>query len=48
MVMRQEENSLKELEAFQKRVPFAPRATSYRMGWKGLRDRVNQKKCETI
>jgi AraC family transcriptional regulator len=36
MVMRQEENSLKELEAFQKRVQFAPRATSYRMGWKGL------------
>ena len=31
-----EENSLKELEALQKIVPFAPLATSYGMGWKGL------------
>ena len=34
--MRREENSLKELEALHKIVPFAPSATSYRMGWKGL------------
>jgi hypothetical protein len=32
----QEENSLKELEALQKIFPFAPFATSYGMGWKGL------------
>jgi AraC family transcriptional regulator len=31
-----EGNSLKELEALQKIVPFAPLATSYGMGWKGL------------
>jgi AraC family transcriptional regulator len=31
-----EENSLKELEALQKIVPFAPSATSYGMEWKGL------------
>jgi hypothetical protein len=35
-MMRQKENSLKELEALQKSVPFAPLATSYGMGWKGL------------
>jgi AraC family transcriptional regulator len=34
--MQQEENSLKELEALQKIVPFARLATSYGMGWKGL------------
>ncbi|HZC35133.1 MAG TPA: AraC family transcriptional regulator [Chthoniobacterales bacterium] len=33
-VMRQEENSLKELEVLQKIAPNAP--ASYRMGWKGL------------
>jgi AraC family transcriptional regulator len=31
-----EGNSFKELEALQKTVPFAPLATSYGMGWKGL------------
>ena len=36
MVMRKEENSLKGLETLQKVVPFAPFATSFRMGWKGL------------
>ena len=36
MVIPQEGNSLKELEALQKIVPFAPLATSYGMGWKGL------------
>jgi AraC family transcriptional regulator len=36
MMMRQEQNSLKDLEARQKMVPFAPVATSYGMGWKGL------------
>jgi AraC family transcriptional regulator len=36
MVMRQEENSLKELEALQQTAPFALCATSYGMGWKGL------------
>jgi AraC family transcriptional regulator len=36
MVMRKEENSLKELETLQKTVPFALCATSYGMGWKGL------------
>src|SRR6266481_571011 len=35
-VVRQMENSPKELEALQKFVPFAPCTTSYRMGWKGL------------
>jgi AraC family transcriptional regulator len=35
-VIRNTENSLQELEARQKLVPFAPSATSYRMGWKGL------------
>ena len=30
------ENSLKELEARQKLIPFVPSATSYRMGWKAL------------
>jgi hypothetical protein len=35
-VIRQMENSPKELEALQKFVPFAPCTTSYRMGWKGL------------
>ena len=34
--MQQEENSLKELEALQKFIPFAPSETSYRMGWKGM------------
>jgi len=36
MVIRQEGNSLKELEAIQKVFPFAPSATSYGMGWKEL------------
>ena len=36
MVIRQEENSLKDLDARQKIVPFAPVSTSYGMGWKGL------------
>jgi AraC family transcriptional regulator len=36
MEMQQEQNSLKELEALQKDVPFSPVATSYGMGWKGL------------
>jgi hypothetical protein len=36
MVISQEGNSLKELEALQKNVPFAPFATSYGMGWKGV------------
>jgi AraC family transcriptional regulator len=34
--MRQEENSLKELEERQKLIPIAPCAASYRMGWKGM------------
>jgi AraC family transcriptional regulator len=36
MVMRQEENGLKELEALQQTVQFTLCATSYGMGWKGL------------
>ena len=36
MEMQQEENSLKDLEARQKIVPFDPVSTSYGMGWKGL------------
>jgi AraC family transcriptional regulator len=36
MVNRQEENSLKELEALQKVFPIPPSATSYGMAWKGL------------
>jgi AraC family transcriptional regulator len=36
MVTQIEENSLKELEARQKLIPFDPSATSYRMGWKAL------------
>ena len=36
MMMREEENGLKELEALQKMAPFAQCATSYGMGWKGL------------
>jgi AraC family transcriptional regulator len=36
MVIRQEGNSLKELEAIQKVFPFAPSATSYGKGWKEL------------
>jgi hypothetical protein len=36
MVIRQGENILKQLEAWQKNDPFAPVATSYGMGWKGL------------
>jgi hypothetical protein len=36
MMIRQEENSLKDLDARQKIVPFAPVSTSYGMGWKGL------------
>ena len=35
-VMQQEDNSLKELEALQKFLPFTPSETSYRMGWKGM------------
>ena len=35
-VMQQEDNGLKELEALQKFIPFAPSETSYRMGWKGM------------
>jgi AraC family transcriptional regulator len=34
--MRQEENSLKELEALQKFIPFTPSETSKGMGWKGM------------
>jgi AraC-like DNA-binding protein len=34
--MQQEENNLKELEALQKFIPFAPSETSYRRGWKGM------------
>jgi AraC family transcriptional regulator len=34
--MEQEENSLKELQALQKSIPFAPFATSDRRAWKGL------------
>ena len=33
---QKEENSLQELEARQKLIPFVPSATSYRMGWKTL------------
>ena len=36
MATQQEENSLKELEERQKFIPFAPCATSYGMGWKGI------------
>jgi AraC family transcriptional regulator len=35
-VIQQMENGLKELEKMQNLVPFAPSATSYGMGWKGL------------
>jgi AraC family transcriptional regulator len=34
--MQQEDNGLKELEALQKFIPFAPSEASYRMGWKGM------------
>jgi AraC family transcriptional regulator len=34
--MQGEENSLKELEALQKFIPFSPSETSYRMGWNGM------------
>jgi AraC family transcriptional regulator len=34
--MQQEENSLKELEALQKFIPFTPSETSKGMGWKGM------------
>jgi AraC family transcriptional regulator len=44
--MRQEENSLKQLEALQNFVPLVPCATSYRMGWKGLQA-VRYLKCPT-
>ncbi|HEX3444352.1 MAG TPA: AraC family transcriptional regulator [Chthoniobacterales bacterium] len=33
---QKEENSLQELEARQKLIPWVPSATSYRMGWKAL------------
>jgi AraC family transcriptional regulator len=36
MALSQDEDSLKELEALKKIIPFAPFATSYGMGWKGL------------
>jgi PEP-utilising enzyme, PEP-binding domain len=36
VVMRREENSLKEIDTLQKIVPFAPLMTSYGMGWKAL------------
>jgi hypothetical protein len=35
-VIGQDENTLKELEARQKLIPYVPSATSYRMGWKTL------------
>jgi hypothetical protein len=35
-VIDQDENTLKELEARQKLIPYVPSATSYRMGWKTL------------
>jgi AraC family transcriptional regulator len=35
-VIQQKENTLKELEALQKCVPYGPCETSYRMGWKGM------------
>jgi AraC family transcriptional regulator len=35
-VIQQKENTLKELEALHKCVPFAASETSYRMGWKGM------------
>jgi AraC family transcriptional regulator len=35
-MMQREENGLKELDALQKMVPFAPFATSDRRGWNGL------------
>jgi AraC family transcriptional regulator len=34
--MQQKENSLKELEALQKFIPFTPSETSKEMGWKGM------------
>jgi AraC family transcriptional regulator len=34
--MQHKENNLKELEAAQKIIPFAPSATSYGMGWEAL------------
>jgi AraC family transcriptional regulator len=36
MQIQQDENGLKALEAMQRIIPFAPSATSYGMGWKGL------------
>jgi AraC family transcriptional regulator len=36
MVMREEENGLKLVEALEKIVPVTPFVASYRMGWKGL------------
>ncbi len=36
VTIRQQENSLKDLEARQKIVPFDPVSTSYGKGWKGL------------
>jgi len=35
-VTHKEKNSLQELEERQKLIPFVPKATSYRMGWKAL------------
>jgi hypothetical protein len=34
--MQQEDNGLRELDALQKFIPFAPSGASYRMGWKGM------------
>jgi AraC family transcriptional regulator len=36
MMMRGEEDGLKEIEALHKIIPFDPCAASYRMGWEGL------------
>ena len=41
-VIRQKENTLKELEALQKCLPFAASETSYGMGWKGMQAARNK------
>jgi len=45
---RQQENSLKELEALQGMLPFAPFATSERRGWKGMQAARYRKNAATV
>jgi hypothetical protein len=45
---RQQENSLKELEALQRMLSFAPFATSERRGWKGMQAARYRKNAATV